>query len=313
MTIRYRDVSHFQGPYQPTGPTVAKATQWLPNATDHTYTDPEFAGIRTRTRAGGWPFLAYHFLGHGSIPAQVAQVVAAVGHGQPLMLDVESQTGQPDATLDDVYAFADAYKAAGGRVTLAYLPEWYWANHIGHPPLTGLDQRGIGLVSSLYGHGYSDNGPGWDDYQTTQHGVTFHGGVKPVIWQFSDAPLDTNAFRGTQAQLADLWANGTADNTNPSVPVQEPDMPLTQADADLVVNTLILKGLGAHATPTVGVALQSTYNAVTTMAAAQDPAKLAAALAPLLANADQVTPEVIAQGLHLFAQQVATQAPSTAG
>jgi hypothetical protein len=54
-------------------------------------------------------------------------------------------------------------------------------------------------VSSLYTT-YSDNGPGWASY----------GGVAPVVWQYTDTPLDTNAFKGSVAELGDLWQNGTS-------------------------------------------------------------------------------------------------------
>lgn len=216
-TITYRDVSHFQGAYVPTGPTCAKATEGT------TFIDSQYAGIRKRTLAGGWPFLAYHFLHHGSIDAQVDHVFSVVGR-QPLMLDVESETGRTDPTLADVLAFADRWHTVTGqRVTLAYIPRWFWSGHWGSPSLTGLMSRRIGLVSSLYDHGHADDGPGWDPY----------GGVTPVIWQYTSTPYDTNAFKGTVAQLADLWANGTPTPTPP-----EEDMPLTPDDAKLVVNTL---------------------------------------------------------------------------
>jgi hypothetical protein len=187
--ITYHDVSHFQGAYVPTGPTCAKATE------GSTLADPEYAGIRRRTLAGGWPFLSYHWLHGNDVPRQVNFVVNVIGRGQPIMLDVESGGVRP--TLANVYEFADAYQKAGSQVTLAYIPRWYWQEW-GSPSLAGLSDRGIGLVSSNYTT-YSDTGPGWDPY----------GGVAPIVWQYTDVPLDTNAFRGTQAELANLWQNGT--------------------------------------------------------------------------------------------------------
>jgi hypothetical protein len=215
MTIKFHDVSHYQGAYVPTGPTIAKATEGA------TYIDPQYAGIRSRTLAGGWPFLPYHFLRPhttASIASQVAHVVGVVGHTS-IMLDVEKEPldtlAEQRELRDDVYAFADLYAAAGGLVTLVYFPHWQ-LQAIGSPSLTGLTSRGIGLVSSRYTT-YSDTGPGWDPY----------GGVTPVIWQYTSTPLDTNAFKGTEPELANLWQNGLN------------DMALTQADADLVVKTLV--------------------------------------------------------------------------
>ena len=202
MTIKYHDVSHYNGAYVPTGPTCAKATE------GSTFVDPQYDGIRRRTLAGGWAFLPYHFLHHGNIDAQVDHTFSVVGH-QPLMLDVESEKDTPDSTLADVYAFADRWKAVTGQlVTLAYIPHWYWSGHWGSPSLAGLKSRGIGLVSSNYTT-YSDTGPGWAGY----------GGITPVIWQYTSTPIDTNAFKGTTAELANLWANGTA--TKPSAPVED--------------------------------------------------------------------------------------------
>jgi hypothetical protein len=147
-------------------------------------------------------------------------VVNVVGKTS-IMLDVEKEPldtlAEQRELVQDIYAFADQYHAAGGRVTLAYFPHWE-EQAVGSPSLTGLTSRGIGLVSSNYTT-YSDSGPGWAPY----------GGVTPIIWQYTSTPLDTNAFKGTTAQLADLWAHGI-DNTDPSVPVVPPEDIVTPAE-----------------------------------------------------------------------------------
>lgn len=270
--ITYHDVSHFQPNYQPTGPTCAKATEGTG------YTDPEYSDIKARTLAGGWPFLAYHFLRHGNIAAQVAHCVSVVGQGQPLMLDVETANDGSKAMLADTYAFCDQYAATGGQVTLAYIPEWYWRDDWGHPLLTGLTARGIGLVSSYYTD-YSDTGPGWHEYMTTQHGIAFTSGVLPTIWQYTDAPIDTNAFKGTVAELAALWAGSTSGGT---------DMALTQADADLVKNTILNAGLGSDGDPIVQVALDRAAQA----AHASDLVPLQNAVTALTAQVESLTAAV---------------------
>ena len=56
MTLRFNDVSHYQGNYHPDGPTIAKATEGT------TFVDERYATTRSRTLAGGWPFAGYHFL-----------------------------------------------------------------------------------------------------------------------------------------------------------------------------------------------------------------------------------------------------------
>ena len=260
MTIKFHDVSHYNGAYKPTGPTIAKATEGTG------YLDPAYGGIRRRTLAGGWPFLPYHFLHRGNIAAQVDHAFAIVGH-QPLMLDVESSKVSADSTLADVYAFADRWKTVTGqRVTLAYIPHWYWQGHWGSPSMTGLKSRGIGLISSNYTT-YSDSGPGWNAY----------GGMTPIIWQYTSTPLDTNAFKGTTAELADLWANGTTTASHPSVPVVE----------DQLMDVILPASYGGDGKKTITAeaalasimryVLEARNEALAAVSAA-DPDKLAAAI-----------------------------------
>lgn len=286
MTIKYYDVSHYNTTFQPSGPTCAKATE------GSTYTDPRFSYYRSTCASHGYPFLPYHFLRHGNIASQVAHCLSVVSKGTSLMLDVETASDGSVATLADVYAFMDAYNAASaGMVSLVYLPEWYWRSKLGHPILSGITARGAGLISSYYNvTAYTDNGPGWNNYLTTSAGISYTGGVIPSVWQYTDSPVDTNAFKGTQAELGQLWTFGVTKPGNPSVPVQEPDMPLTQADADLVAGTTLAHLLG-NTGPTVAVALQSGYNTgkdtnadVATLATKLD--ALATALAALATKLD---------------------------
>jgi hypothetical protein len=195
VTLHFHDVSNFQGNYQPTGPTIAKATE----GTD--FTDAFFAQNRQRTLAGGWPFLGYHFLHHGSIQAQVTHAISVVGRDQPLMLDVETAGDGSWPTLAEVEQFMDLYaqQSGGGRVTLVYLPRWFWSGNLGSPGLAGIASRGAGLISSQFTT-YSDTGPGWNPY----------GGMTPIIWQYTSTPIDTDAFKGTQDQLANVFAGGDA-------------------------------------------------------------------------------------------------------
>lgn len=201
MTIHFHDISSFQGNYDPTGPTIAKATE------GSTWTDQWFVTNRLRTIAHGWPFLAYHFLWPGDIPAQVAHANAVIGAGQPLMLDVETTTTGAIPTLADVLSFMDLH----GHVTLVYLPQWFWSGHWGSPSLAPIAERGAGLISSNYTT-YSDTGPGWAPY----------GGMTPVIWQYTADPIDTNAYRGSQDELAAVF---TGQHLAPTPPPED-DMAL---------------------------------------------------------------------------------------
>lgn len=189
--LKFHDVSHYQGDYTPTGPTIAKATEGT------TFTDARYATTRDRTLAGGWPFAGYHFLRHGvDITAQAKHAYSVIGK-LPAMLDVETASVDGSkATLAETLAFIDAYRALGGVLYLVYLPHWYWQMW-GSPSLKPLLDRGCVLISSNYTT-YSDTGPGWDPY----------GGMAPGIWQYTSTPIDTNAFKGTQSQLGKLFTTG---------------------------------------------------------------------------------------------------------
>jgi len=186
MTIKFHDVSHYQGNYHPNGPTIAKATE------GSTYTDAAYKNNRDRTLAGGWPFAAYHYLRPGNVKAQAVHCHNVVGQ-VPCMLDVERSTAG-NASYTDVLTFIDEYRRLGGVMYLVYLPHWYWQGTWHSPNLQKLKDRKMSLISSNYTT-YSDSGPGWSSY----------GGMSPKIWQFTSTPIDTNAFKGTQAALGALF------------------------------------------------------------------------------------------------------------
>lgn len=188
-TLLFRDVSHYQADYMPTGPTVAKATE------GDNFTDPEYAQIKARSAAKGYVFGAYHFLAAGNIAAQAAHAFAVIGTSTGCMVDVERGTGG-SPTLADVLAFIDAYRRLGGILEVAYIPRWYWSGVWGSPSLLGIATRGVKVATSDYTT-YSDTGPGWTPY----------GGLKAsdiAWWQYTDKPVDGDAFKGTAAALGEL-------------------------------------------------------------------------------------------------------------
>lgn len=197
MTIHFPDVSNYQA-----GLSLAGAVAVEAKASEGTgYRDPTYASFKLQAAVAGIPFCAYHFLRRGDPAGQAAYALGIVGPNTPLMLDVETAVDGTDATMADMYGFIDAYRAAGGLVTLAYLPHWYWQDHWGSPSLAGLTQRNVALISSNYTT-YSDDGPGWAPY----------GGVTPAIWQytfqqpFNGQFVDFNAYKGSVAELAALFA-----------------------------------------------------------------------------------------------------------
>lgn len=195
MTIFFPDVSSYTPNVNPAAYPVLLARATLSS----TVTDSSYTTFKAKAAAAGTVFVAYHWLNHGNLQAQVGHCFSVVGPGVPLMLDVEDEAGNTGyngpVTVPDVLGFASAYRALGGTVSLCYLPFWYWSGAMSAPDLSPLNTAGLHLVSSNYpSAGYTENGPGWAAY----------GGATPVQWQYTDTPIDMNAFRGTAAEYARL-------------------------------------------------------------------------------------------------------------
>lgn len=237
-TIFGTDISSFQHGLDLS--RLAAAAFVIAKTTEGTYyTDADYDGWRRQAAALGKTFAWYHFLSGEDVHAQVAHCLAHVGDkALPGMLDVEP-TGNYTPTLAQALAWIDAAHAAGLNLRLAYIPRWLhqqWDS----PSLSGLVSRDVYLVSSSYPGGsgtpaalYPGGGAaGWLPY----------GGVTPLIYQFTSQAsdggmdLDYNAFRGTLAELQQILGGG--------------DMPLTQADADLLVNAMLAKLPAATAAAT---------------------------------------------------------------
>lgn len=210
--LHYRDVSHWDGVVTPAGPIAAKATQGTG------YVDPQYAENSRKTRAGGWPFIAYHYVDTSDAVAQARHVLSVVGTKIPVMWDVEKGGGN----LAHLLAVHDAAVHLGVHGKLAYLPHWYWES-IGRPNLKPLRDRGLLLVSSNYPlRGYTDSGPGWDAYGT----------MSPTVWQYTSTPHDTNAFRGTVAEFAKLiGVQATPATPAPTVPAAKPVHHVVRGDS----------------------------------------------------------------------------------
>jgi GH25 family lysozyme M1 (1,4-beta-N-acetylmuramidase) len=152
-------------------------------------------------------FCGYHFAKNGNpIAAQVENLRAHLGDPNiPVMLDYEDpDTAGTGANMRDL---VDAIDAAGMRVCAIYLPRWYWRDHMGSPPLSGLPPlwnshyvTASGFASVIYpGKGFE----GWKDYAA---------GAPVEILQFSDKGqvagrlVDVNAYEGTLDGLRELFS-----------------------------------------------------------------------------------------------------------
>lgn len=237
MTIFGCDISSYQAGLDLA--RLADSAFVIAKTTEGTYyIDDCYQGWRQQAAVLKKMFCWYHFLSGEDVRAQVGHCLANVGDKTlPGMLDVEP-TGNYTPTLQQALAWIDAAHAAGLNLRLAYIPRWLhqqWDS----PSLAGLTSRNVYLVSSSYPGGTGsapalypgDSAAGWRSY----------GGMTPLIYQYTNQAsdggqdLDYNAFRGTANELANLL-NGNQ------------DMPLTQADADLLVNAMLAKLPAATAT-----------------------------------------------------------------
>jgi lysozyme len=210
VTVFYPDLSSYEAGYTiPSGTpaVVAKATEGL------YYTDAWFQNFRAQAEALGIPFSGYHFLKSESSPEAQAAYYHNVAGNIPCMLDVE-QSGGSRPGVDWCARFITALHGLGGRVWSVYYPHWYLN-------LTGgsLASLGVPVIASEY-RSYDDNNwPG------------AYGGVTPTVWQYTSAPIDMNAFKGTPAQLAAIINGGSSDvnltdvvTFSPAVDQQFPDL-----------------------------------------------------------------------------------------
>lgn len=200
MTLFYPDISSHQERINLAGTLTvcAKATEGT------TYFNPYYDYAKGEAATHGAYFTAYHFLRHGNISAQANWAHSHVGR-VPLMVDLEP-AGSSYPTANDALTFIDAYRNSGGVTHLLYFPKWYWSA-LGYPPLEPFKNRGMLLVSSVYGVGYtdSDTGAGWQPY----------GGLTPTVWQYTSTHtlngtknVDFNAFRGTLVEYKSLVTTG---------------------------------------------------------------------------------------------------------
>jgi len=301
MTIHFNDISHYQGTSFPiSGPIIAKATE------GSNFTDSAYASNKKRTLAAGHPFAAYHFplrAATASMEAQAAHAKAVIGTDTPTMMDIEKDINGHWITRDDCLRQIDIMQASGMRVTMAYIPKWFWEGEWDGASLTPFADRGLVLVSSQYVHTYSDSGPGWDAY----------GGVKPGIWQYTDGKeeyaggglhnADTNAFKGTEAELGLVFQNGNRE-----------DDPMTAAEflallKDPQVNAYFKAVAWQYSGG--GIDLASTLaamNAASKAANDADIAALEAKIDELTAKVDALTPGTISGDLSVTGTLHVTEA-----
>lgn len=191
------------------------------------YRDPFWPQNRDRARAAGLILAGYHYVRTGDPAAQARLFVDHLGDTSiPAMLDFEDGSGD----ITQFWAVKAEVEKLGVRVSLSYIPDWYW-ERIGKPDLSKVP----GLISSEYvsGTGYASV-----LYPGNQSGFwKAYGGRTPDVLQFTDRALvagksvDANAFRGTPDQLRALLT------------LNQPTTPPAEED------TTMLESISLYATP----------------------------------------------------------------
>lgn len=153
----------------------------------------------------------------------------------PFILQVDCEKwGGDESTVPskaEIKAFCDQLRARAPKLRpIAYAPKWVYGGTLaglGYPLWASAYVNGSGGFKALYP---GDGSAKWASYS----------GQTPAILQYSSSATiggqttcDANAYRGTLAELTDLVAPGWT----------EEDMPLTTADADLVVDRLLARAV----------------------------------------------------------------------
>lgn len=259
MTIFYPDVSDYQAGISFSGCVIAMA-----KATEGTgYTNPDYAGAKTRAANAGAYFCAYHFLHAGNGAGQASYAFSRVGRGIPLMIDCEPTYNSNGSIasapqISDVVNFVNEYRSLGGTVYLLYLPRWYWQGSLGQVSLKPVIDLGMLLVSSNYAS-YSDTGPGWAAY----------GGMTPVIWQYTSTAslngvknVDMNAYQGSLDEFKAQVSTGAQTGANPVLSEGDTGPAVTTLQTRLNVwgATLTVDGDFGAATLAAVKAFQAAHN-----------------------------------------------------
>lgn len=224
MTLYVADIASYQQGLVPAqlrpdvSALIVKCSQGM------TYLDPDYAAWLGEARASGLLVGVYHYVDGSSPVAQAAWLRARIIDPSLIVMLDEEAVGLPQ-TLE----VADAMTELGLHVRLVYLARSYWSA-VGSPDLSApFSRRGIGLVNAAYPSARAatpvqlypgDGAAGWTPY----------GGVTPALWQFTESAteagqrIDVSAFRGSMAQLTDLFTTTPAPHPAPAATMEDDDM-----------------------------------------------------------------------------------------
>lgn len=157
----------------------------------------------------GMAALGYHYLSTADPVAQARVFTNQLARaGVAGAVDVEKDSGN----IENVHAFLQECSRLGARVSLLYMPQWYW-KQIGSPSLAGLpplwSSRYPDMVAGTAAQNYTRVPKSfWDGY----------GGNQVAVLQFSSTArvaghtVDVNAFQGTPGEFSQLIVPGSPNN-----------------------------------------------------------------------------------------------------
>lgn len=277
------DASHYDGTLTPAILARAKAEgiaffthklgQGLSNIDDTAPT-----ALAAARDAGIQVIGGYYFIDHGTdMVAQARRCLALANLHEPWwhtfpgwfwQTDAEtSPSGMP--TFAEIKAFSDALDELSGRRVIVYASAGQYGNRLaglGH--LLWNAHYGANTTGSFRALYPGDHSSGWNAYSGQAPALLQYGSGATIAGRTT---CDANAFRGTTDQLLALIG------AKPHTPTGgTTDMPLTQADADLVADTILKKNVGASG-PSVATCLQRASSGAVEIAA--EDAELATLLA----------------------------------
>lgn len=213
MTVFWVDIHPtFQATFEPAILRAAGCVALALKVTEGTgWYRSNYRTIRNKALQEDIGFCAYHFLrSESSGDAQARWTREKMGGDWgivPVMLDWETSVANTWADARVARDYVNASRAMGGKITLNYLPRWYW-ERIGRPNLALPPFNSLGLVQSSYGTnprgGIIELYPGdtsrrWASYEGIPFEVLQFGSRCRIPGYGGD--LDINAYRGTETQL----------------------------------------------------------------------------------------------------------------
>lgn len=209
------DVSYFQNGMSLKHAAREGMSFAIIRTSDGTHRDWAYQSHMRDAESAGLVTAAYHYCRNpregSSIAQQVTTSVDVMGDmKRPIWLDCETAAG---LSAQHVQEFKTEFERQGVRVIgiYSYIP-WWEGKTIGGEPATApfgkvwiahYGSNPNGTPAQVYATRGGNNSQYWDYPLGNQKPVLFQYGSKAEVAGFAD--VDVNAFRGTKAQLKDLF------------------------------------------------------------------------------------------------------------